>query len=91
MTGSTLSSRELGMTEGGRSVKPGSLIEMASGTPRRLPRHIPFSVPRDQLYYWTREWQEAEAEADEELRRGEARIFDDPEEALRWLDSPEDE
>jgi hypothetical protein len=37
-----------------------------------------------------REWQEGEAEADEELRRGEARSFDSPEDALRWLDEPED-
>lgn len=56
----------------------------------RSPYRVPFFIPRDQAYYWTREWQEGEAEADEELRRGEAWIFDNPEDALRWLNSPED-
>ncbi len=43
----------------------------------------------DQAYYWTREWQTAEAEADEEIRRGGLRRFSDVDEAMRWLDSPE--
>ncbi len=58
--------------------------------PERLPRRVPLFIPRNQAYYWTREWQEGEVEADEELRRGEARAFDNVEDALRWLDSPED-
>ncbi len=64
--------------------------ESASVPFRRLPYRVPFFMPRGQAYYWTREWQEGEAEADEELRRGEARAFDDVEDALGWLDSPED-
>lgn len=89
MTESVLSTQDLSTAQGARSVKPESLRESANAAPRRLPRGIPFSVPRDQLYYWSREWQEGEAEADEELRRGEVRTFDDPREALRWLDEPE--
>ena len=57
---------------------------------KHLIRRVPHFISRDQAYYWTREWQEAEDEADEELRRGEARVFDDPKEALRWLDDPDD-
>jgi hypothetical protein len=56
----------------------------------RSSRRVPFFITRDQAYFWSWEWQEGEAEADEELQRGEARVFDDLEEALRWLDSPED-
>lgn len=56
----------------------------------RFPRRMPLFIPRDQAYYWTREWQEGEAEADEEIRRGELRRFSDVDEAMRWLDSPED-
>jgi hypothetical protein len=52
---------------------------------------IPFFILRDQAYYWSHDWQRGEAEADAELRRGEARAFDDPEDALRWLDGPEDQ
>jgi hypothetical protein len=43
------------------------------------------SVPRSQLYYWTRRWQEDEAAAVAELERGEGRRFDNPREAIRWL------
>lgn len=56
----------------------------------RVPRYVPLFVPRGQTYYWTREWQNGEEEADEELRRGEARVFDGVTDALRWLDGPED-
>ena len=51
---------------------------------------VPFFIPRDQAYYWSHEWQQGETEADEELRGGQARAFDDPNDALRWLDAPED-
>ncbi len=57
---------------------------------KHLARRVPLFVSRDQAYYWTREWQEGEAEADEEIRRGELRRFSDIDEAMRWLDSPED-
>lgn len=56
----------------------------------RTPRYVPLFIPRGQGYYWTREWQDGEEEADEELRRGEAQSFDSTEDALRWLDEPED-
>lgn len=57
---------------------------------RPAPRRAPLFVPRGQGYYWTHEWQDGEGEADEELRRGEARSFHSVEDALRWLDEPED-
>lgn len=56
----------------------------------RAPRFVLLFVPRGQTYYWTRERQNGEEEADEELRRGEARVFDGVTDALRWLDGPED-
>lgn len=56
----------------------------------RLPRRVPLFIPRAQVYYWSREWQQGEAEANDELRRGEGRRFGDIREAFRWLDSPED-
>lgn len=42
-------------------------------------------VPEEQLYYWSREWQEAEQEALNELRRGLGVHFDDATEMIRWL------
>lgn len=38
-----------------------------------------------QSYYWTEEWQEAEREAMEELRRGEYVSFASGAEAAQWL------
>jgi hypothetical protein len=52
---------------------------------------VPFFILRNQAYYWSLEWQRGEAEADAELKRGEAHAFDNPEDALRWLDDPEDQ
>lgn len=58
--------------------------------PRCRPSRIPFSLPSSQLYYWTRRWQEDEAEAIAQLARGEGHRFTDTAEALRWLLSDED-
>jgi hypothetical protein len=51
----------------------------------------PLFVPRDQLYYWTREWQEGEAEALHELQEGEFRSFPDGTTAAGWLLSDDEE
>jgi hypothetical protein len=55
-----------------------------------MPRRVPLFIPRGQRYYWSREWQQGEAQADAELRRGEGVTFDSSQDAFRWLDSPED-
>lgn len=82
---------DLGAAEGSGAIQIEARTESVS-VPSNVSRHcVPFFIPRLQTYYWSREWQEGEREALEELRRGEARTFDDPDEALRWLNSPEDE
>lgn len=48
------------------------------------------SVPREQLYYWSRQWQEDEALALEDLAEGRSREFSNGTEAVRWLLSAED-
>lgn len=55
--------------------------------------HIPIGFPSEQSYYWTLRWQSAEAEALDELSRGEFLIFDseDPNDAARWLLSNDDD
>ncbi len=81
---------DLNSVSGKGDIKVEIRAESVSVPFARFPYRVPFFMPRGQAYYWTREWQEGEAEADEELRRGEARTFDDVEDALRWLNSPED-
>jgi hypothetical protein len=89
MNNSLINPRDIGTRSSAEEVivsPPGAW----SSASERFRRRVPLFITRSQAYYWTREWQEGEAEADEELRRGEARTFDAPGEALRWLNSPED-
>ncbi len=78
-------------TSGKSNIELDVRSESASVPDGERPYRVPLFVPRHQAYYWTREWQEDEAEALEELERGEGITFHDPAEAARWLMSPEDE
>ena len=42
---------------------------------QRDPR-IPFTIPRDQVYFWTRDWQESEGRAEADLAAGRSAEFD---------------
>ncbi len=44
-------------------------------------------VDKDQLWYWTKEWQEKEREADEDLRAGRYEDFDDFGDFIDWMNS----
>jgi hypothetical protein len=69
-------------------ILPGSV---SLNTPAdRLPRDFPAAIPVSQMYYWTGAWQQGEQEALEEIDRGDARYFDNPRDAIRWLLDPED-
>jgi hypothetical protein len=49
---------------------------------------IPASlIPKDQLWFWTPEWQKKEREVDEALARGDFKETDSVEELLRDLRS----
>jgi len=48
-------------------------------TPKRL-------VDKDQAYFWSREWQEAEREAEEDIHAGRVKEFASPEELFRDLE-----
>ena len=55
---------------------------------RRIVR--PRVIPISQAYYWTREWQEGEAEALRDLETGNSRVFADPRDAIRYLLGPDE-
>jgi AbrB family looped-hinge helix DNA binding protein len=45
-------------------------------------------IPRDQTWFWTREWQEKEREADEAIAQGElSGPFDSVDDLIRYLRS----
>ena len=47
---------------------------------------VPVSlIPKDQLWYWTPEWQQMEREADEDIARGDIKGFDSVQELLKEL------
>ena len=48
----------------------------------------PHVIPPGQEYYWTDEWQAAEAETVAELRAGGGQLFDNSADALLFLSSP---
>jgi hypothetical protein len=56
------------------------------GPPRRAPLFV-----RDQAYYWTMEWQRAEAEALREIAEGKALRFSSGAAAAEWLLTDGDE
>jgi len=39
-------------------VRANARFQSWSFVPQRLPRRVPLFIPRDQVYYWSREWQE---------------------------------
>jgi len=43
----------------------------------------------EQAYFWTSEWQQAEREADEDIKAGRVRRFSTAEAAIAYLHSPE--
>ena len=49
------------------------------------------TIPADQRWFWTKEWQEGENEAEEDKRLGRTKSFDNVGEALSFLDSDESE
>lgn len=48
-------------------------------------RRVPFSIPEDERYFWSSEWQDAERAASRDIAEGRIHRFADPKDAVRWL------
>ena len=70
--------RRLGISEG-------DLVEVAMEDDRAvlLPKKL---IDSSQAYFWTKEWQEAEKEASEDIKAGRVKSFDTVEDLLADLD-----
>jgi hypothetical protein len=49
------------------------------------------TAPDDQKYFWTKEWQQGEREADADIKAGRVKKFNNLDDAFKWLDSDESE
>ena len=70
--------KELGVEEGDL-VEIEVVDEKAVLIPKRL-------VDKNQAYFWTEKWQDAEKEADEDVRAGRVKVFDSVEELIKDLE-----
>ena len=70
------------------SLKPGDEIDIQieDGTARLLPITT-IKVPRDQTWFWTKEWQEKERQADEDITAGKFLDFDNLDALMKDLNS----
>ena len=44
-------------------------------------------IDKDQAYFWTKEWQEGELEADEDIKAGRVKAFDSVDELVEELNT----
>jgi bifunctional DNA-binding transcriptional regulator/antitoxin component of YhaV-PrlF toxin-antitoxin module len=58
-------------------------IEVLDETAMLIPKKL---VDKNQAYFWTPKWQEAEREASEDIKAGRVKIFDSAEELIKDLD-----
>jgi bifunctional DNA-binding transcriptional regulator/antitoxin component of YhaV-PrlF toxin-antitoxin module len=65
-------------------IEEGDLVEIEIEDERAvlLPKKL---VDKSQAYFWKRKWQEAEREADEDIRAGRIKTFDSVDELVREL------
>jgi hypothetical protein len=58
----------------------------AVSTTSNAARHgLPGSIPTDEMFFWTRRWQEGERESALARESGDVREFSSGREAVRWL------
>lgn len=79
----------ISVTPAAASPSPGVASAVPSGN-APLSRDVPTFVPRDELFFWTRAWQDGECESAAEREAGNLRHFEHPNELLRWLLTPEE-
>ena len=60
------------------------LMRLAGGRVEMIPASL---IPKDQLWFWTPEWQKKEREADDDIARGRVKEFESAEELIKDLRS----
>ncbi len=70
--------KKLGIEEGD-IIEIEVVDEQAMLTPKKL-------VDKSQTYFWTKQWQDAEKEADGDIKAGRVKVFNTVEELIKELD-----
>jgi len=67
------------------SIEEGDLVEIKVVDEKAvlMPKKL---IDKNQAYFWTKRWQEAEREADEDIKAGRVRTFDSVDELIKDLD-----
>ncbi len=67
------------------NLEEGSLLEASidKGIILLVPKDL---IDKNQTWFWTKEWQEGEREADEDIKAGRIREFDNVEDFIEELD-----
>jgi bifunctional DNA-binding transcriptional regulator/antitoxin component of YhaV-PrlF toxin-antitoxin module len=60
------------------------LMRLVGGRVEMVPARL---IPKDQLWFWTSEWQKKEREADDDIGQGRVREFESVEELIKDLRS----
>lgn len=63
----------------------GKLTAEIFGEIRQEEGLAPEGVPQDQLWFWSKEWQAKEKEADEDYANGDFVEFDNAKDAIKYL------
>lgn len=67
----------------------GDTLELRLEDDGRLSLVPMIEIPADQAWFWTKEWQEGEREADEDIKHGRVKSFDNVEDLIAELESDE--
>jgi len=65
-------------------LKPGDKIEFTVENGKIVGIPVAY-IPKDQMYFWSKEWQKYERDAENDKKNGRIHEFDDPDRALKWL------
>ena len=65
----------------------GNLTAQIFGELRRSKGIVPDGIVEDQKWYWTKQWQKSEKQADLEFANGDFEVFDSVEDLIAGLNS----
>ena len=71
--------------------QPGAQVEVVERDDGVIELHPHVSVPADQVWFWTREWQDGERRVDEHVAAGEITVSADVDQFLQDLDAARSE